>query len=176
LRAVFYEKLKKSGRQTGFTLIELLVSSPSSPFLAAMLLPALASAKEKAKRSLCGSNLKQIGIGCTMLQTTTPIFIRSQPFNAGWNAYNPWQLSTTLADSARRNLGLTPIISWPTARSTVRPLECGIGPTLPAINMAGATWSIGYQFYGGISDLERAPQPARPELGQPESKFHAKPG
>ncbi len=62
-RAAAFARLRASAaRQRGFTLIELLVVIAIIALLVTILMPSLTSAKELARRSVCGSQLRNMGL------------------------------------------------------------------------------------------------------------------
>jgi len=72
-------------RKHGFTLIELLVVVAIIALLTAILLPALSRAKNMTRRTVCSSNIHQIGAGIMMYAGEFNDFV---PWGVRWHSWN----------------------------------------------------------------------------------------
>jgi prepilin-type N-terminal cleavage/methylation domain-containing protein len=126
-----------------FTLIELLVVIAIIAILAALLLPVLASAKEKGKRAACKNNLRQIAIGANMYAGDN----RDWLLEARWSASTFVQncLNPPEADAAAL-VGLKVQSNWNSVWA------CPNRPGLPVYEASFPQWVIGYQYFGGITN------------------------
>lgn len=85
-----------SRRQSAFTLIELLVVIAIIAILAAILFPVFAQARESARKTVCLSNIKQLGLGVMM-------YVQDYDETFPCNSYDTPPLGITDTDSGNPN-------------------------------------------------------------------------
>jgi prepilin-type N-terminal cleavage/methylation domain-containing protein len=136
-------------RSTGsaaFTLIELLVVIAIIAILAAMLLPALAVAKEKGKRAQCLSNLRQLAIGANIYALDNQErLLHARDIPGQENLFVQVCLNPP-EQAAAAAMGLV------VQSNTASVWTCPNRPGFPLYEPSYPQWDIGYQYFGGITN------------------------
>ncbi|MGD0260601.1 MAG: prepilin-type N-terminal cleavage/methylation domain-containing protein [Verrucomicrobiota bacterium] len=132
--------------EDAFTLIELLVVIAIIAILAALLLPALANSREKAKRTQCLNNLRQLAIGANSYAVDNQDYVIQARDEPGSAPPMFVQVCLNPPDAASATLaGLT----VQTNGSSI--WTCPNRPGFPLYEPSYPQYDIGYQYFGGIT-------------------------
>lgn len=121
MQIIRFERSLSQRSVRGFTLIELLVVIAIIAILAAMLLPALAKAKQRAMTAYCLTNLKQLGTAWMMYaDDNNDLMVNLSTYvEGGFNPANPssrwgfpWRFDITLNNQVTPPVDKTTVAGW----------------------------------------------------------------
>ncbi len=123
-------------RRPGFTVIELLVTIAIIGLLIALLLPAIQSAREVARRMQCANNLKQIGVALHSYHSTHSVL----PFGVGLDHDVTISTMGTLDD--RRYSAQSLILPQLDQANIYSRIDFNVAPFHPFVNAATGDQSV----------------------------------
>jgi prepilin-type N-terminal cleavage/methylation domain-containing protein/prepilin-type processing-associated H-X9-DG protein len=158
-----HQRRCRSRNRFGFTLIELLVALAIIGIVVALLLPAVQSAREAARRIQCTNNLKQLGLAVAGYESTSgclppgslprmssaglyedfSVFVRLLPLLEQQTTYNATNFNLTSYDAPNRTLAGTGIATfW-------CPSDYGIATPQQDWAAGGQVWGTSYSAVAG---------------------------
>ena len=133
-------RMPVSCKRSGFTLIELLIVITIIAILAALLLPALAAAKEKSHRLQCLNGLRQFGLATVMYAGDNQDRVPQHTQNGAWL----WDVPRPSIDALTNNAVRREVFYCPSVRASVKAFDL----TVAWWDYSSSRRIIGYGWIG----------------------------
>jgi len=137
--------------QTAFTLLELLVVITIIGLVAALLLPSLGTAKERARRATCKTRLRQLTLCCHMYADDNRQWLPSGASNNGPNDDHIPVISNVTSNNLMAYLKTRTMLVCPGFAKLFT------GSTSFEKEGAGYGFVMGYNYHGGHTNTPWAP-------------------
>ena len=155
--------MNRPQHRCGFTLIELLVVIAIIAILAAILFPVFGQVREKARQTMCGSNMRQMGLALIMYRED---YDGKNPDEWPWYGQSIWDWDHTFLEVIAPYTKSQQIAICPSAQSglyyshkDIRPKSANMGGNPIGFFMNETGWCDGLYMGQQISDAQ-VPRPS----------------
>ena len=136
--------MRLSRQNRGLSLIEILIVIAIIGIIAALVLPAVQSAREAARRLQCENNLKQIGLAIDNYATSLGAYPRSGTWVSTHALLLPYLDNKPLYDSLNFSVGSTQAgqlgENWTAETTKISAFVCPSEGSISLVNLSGYAW------------------------------------